>query len=102
MICVSVSSALLMATRRATGSLKPMSGGGWRHSKPDPHRDFLIRQVSEKDDITTPELATELAEQGTVVARSSISRWLNRNGYSFKYAAGQPVIAARHKNARRQ
>lgn len=86
----------LMAARRATGSLKPKPGGGWRYSKLDPHRDFLIRRVSEKVDITMPELASELAGKGTVVAPSSISRWLIRNGYSFKKnAAGQRARSAR-------
>lgn len=31
-----------------------------------------------------PELAAELAQPGTRVAPSSISRWFIRNGYSFK------------------
>ena len=88
----------LMAARRATGSLKPKSGGGWRYSKLDPHREFLIRRVAEKDDITMPELAAELVGRGTVVVPSSISRWLIRNGYSFKKnAAGQRTRPARHQ-----
>jgi transposase len=74
----------LMAAFRATGSLTAKPEGGWRYSKLDPHRDFLMRRVAEKDDITMPELAAELAERGTVVAPSSISRWLIRNGYRFK------------------
>ena len=80
----------LMAGYRQTGSLKAKRGGGWRYSKLDPHRDFLIRRVAEQDDITMPELAAELAGLGTVVSLSSISRWLIRNGYRFKKnAAGQ-------------
>lgn len=74
----------LMAALRMTGSLKAKPGGGWRYSKLDPHRDFLTGRVAQKDDITMPELAAELAERGTVVAPSSISRWLIRNGYRFK------------------
>lgn len=30
----------LMAAWRATGSLSPKPGGGWRYSKLDPHRAF--------------------------------------------------------------
>ncbi|WP_246263746.1 helix-turn-helix domain-containing protein [Chelativorans multitrophicus] len=88
---VSVSFAVkLMAAYRQTGSLKAKPAGGWRYSKLDAHSDFLIRRVAEKDDITMPELAAELAEQETVVDPSSISRWLIRNGYRFKKnAAGQ-------------
>jgi transposase len=74
----------LMSAYRETGSLSPKPGGGWRYSKLDPHREFLMRRVAEKDDITMPELAAELAGQGTIVAPSSISRWLIRNGYRFK------------------
>ncbi|MBS1164460.1 MAG: transposase [Proteobacteria bacterium] len=74
----------LMAAFRQTGCLTAKPEGGWRYSKLDPHRDFLIRRVSEKDDITMSELAAELAERGTIVDPSSISRWLIRNGYRFK------------------
>ena len=50
----------LMAAYRATGSLAAKPEGGWRYSKLDPHRDFLIRRVAEKNDITMPQLAAEL------------------------------------------
>ena len=80
----------LMAAFRQTGRLAAKPEGGWRYSKLDPHRDFLIRRVAEKGDITMPELAAELASRGTVVAPSSISRWLIRSGYRFKKnAAGE-------------
>lgn len=70
--------------------------GGWRYSKLDPHRDFLIRRLAEQDDITMPELAAELAGHGTVVAPSSTSRWLIRNGYRFKKnATGQRTGSSR-------
>lgn len=89
----------LMAVFRATGSLKAKPEGGWRYSKLDPHRDFLMRRVAETDDITMPELAAELAELGTVVDPSSISRWLIRNGYRFKKnAAGKRTGPARHRS----
>jgi transposase len=106
---VSVSFAVkLMAACRKTGSLKAKPGGGWRYSKLDGHRSFLIGRVAEKDDITMPELAAELAERGTVVAPSSLSRWLIRNGYRFKktlLASEQDrpdVAAARQAWAARQ
>ena len=74
----------LMAAYRATGSLAAKPEGGWRYSKLDPHREFLIRRVSEKSDITMPQLAAELAARGTKITPASISRWFIRNGYSFK------------------
>jgi transposase len=80
----------LMATYRTTGSLAPKPEGGWRYSKLDPHREFLIRRVAEKDDLTMPQLAVELAARGTTVTPASISHWFIRQGYSFKKnAAGQ-------------
>ena len=80
----------LMAAYRATSSLAPKPEGGWRYSKLDPHREFLIRRVAEKDDLTMPQLAAELLALGTKITPASISRWFIRQGYSFKKnAAGQ-------------
>ena len=80
----------LMAVYRATGSLAAKPEGGWRYSKLDPHRDFLLQRVAEKGDITMPQLAAELAARGTKVMPASIARWFIRHGYSFKKnAAGQ-------------
>jgi transposase len=74
----------LMAAYRATGSLAPKPEGGWRSSKLDPRREFLIRRVTEKDDLTMPQLAAERAALGTKVTPASISHWFIRQGYSFK------------------
>jgi transposase len=80
----------LMAAYRATGSLAAKPEGGWRYSKLDPHREFLIRRVAEKGDITMPQLAAELLARGTKILPASIARWFIRQGYSFKKnAAGQ-------------
>ena len=51
----------LMKNYQKTESLAPKPSGGRRHSKLDPHRAFLLARVAEKDDITMPELAAELA-----------------------------------------
>jgi transposase len=80
----------LMAAYRATGSLAAKPEGGWRYSKLDPHREFLLLRVAEKGDLTMPQLAAELAALGTKVMPASIARWFIRQGYSFKKnAAGQ-------------
>ena len=50
----------LMTAFRERGAVAPKALGGWRHSKLDPHRVFILRRVAEKDDITMPELAGEL------------------------------------------
>ncbi len=82
----------LMAALRATGSLEAKPEGGWRYSKLDPHRAFLLGCVAEKDDITMPELAAELVTAaGVQVAPASLSRWLIRNGYRFKKRMARPV-----------
>src|SRR6202521_3522689 len=64
----------LMKAYRMTGSLEPKPGGGRRHAKLDPHRAFLLACVAERDDITMPELAAELAAAtGTRADPASIS-----------------------------
>ena len=90
----------LMAAYRATGSLAAKPEGGWRYSKLDPHREFLLRRVAEKGDITMPQLAAELLALGTKVTPASISHWFIRQGYSFKKTrtaklTGRPAVQER-------
>src|SRR6204780_1892054 len=82
----------LMTVFRARGALAPKALGGWRHSKLDPHRFLILRRVAEKDDISMPELAGELkAASGVKADPASLSRWLIRNGLSFKKKpSGEP------------
>jgi transposase len=75
----------LMKVFRATGRLAPKPSGGRRHAKLDPHRKFLIARITEKVDITMPELSAELAAAaGTKADHASHSHWLIRNRYRFK------------------
>ena len=90
----------LMAAYRATGSLAAKPEGGWRYSKLDPHREFLLQRVAEKGDITMPQLAAELAARGTKILPASIARWFIRQGYSFKKTrtaklTGRPAVQER-------
>src|SRR5687768_6196847 len=64
----------LMAGYRATGSLAAKPEGGWRYSKLDPHRKFLIRRMTEKDDLTMSQLTSELLALGTKVTPPARSR----------------------------
>jgi transposase len=82
----------LMTAFRERGAIAPKALGGWRHSKLDPHRVFILRRVAEKDDISMPELAGELqAASGVKADPASLSRWLIRNGLSFKKKpSGEP------------
>jgi transposase len=81
----------LMKAFRMRGSLAPKPSGGRRHAKLEPHRAFLLEKVTEKADITMPELAAELAAATCQKADpASLSRWLIRIGYRFKKnSAGQ-------------
>jgi transposase len=75
----------LMKAVRTRGSFAPKPLGGRRHAKLEPHRGFLLAQVTEKADITMPELAAELAAAtGAKADPASLSRWLIRAGYRFK------------------
>lgn len=74
----------LMAAFHSSGSFAPKPEGGWRYSKLDPQRDFLLRRLKEKADITMPELASELAWVGLRIDPASLSRWFRRNGYRYK------------------
>jgi transposase len=87
----------LMTAFRERGAVTPKALGGWRHSKLDPHRVFILRRVGEKDDISMPELARELqAASGVKADPASLSRWLIRNGLSFKKKpSGQRMRSAR-------
>src|SRR5271154_3859854 len=86
----------LMTAFRARGAVTPKALGGWRHSKLDPHRVFILRRVAEKDDISMPELAGELyASSGVKADPASLSRWLIRKGLSYKKPSGQRMRSAR-------
>ena len=87
----------LMTALGERGGLAPKPRGGRRHAKLEPHRVFLLRRVAEKDDITMPELATELlAASGVKADPASLSHWLIRNGLSFKKKpSGQRMRSAR-------
>jgi transposase len=87
----------LMTAYRTHGSLNPKPSGGKRHAKLDPHREFLLSRVTERADITMPELAAELEARGTRVDPASLSRWLIRNGYRYKKnAARERMRSPRH------
>ena len=91
-----------MTAFRERGAVAPKALGGWRHSKLDPRRVFILRRVAEKDDISMPELAGELqAASGVKADPASLSRWLIRNGLSFKKKAFRPANAIGPTCARR-
>jgi transposase len=84
-------------------TLRPKASGGRRHAKLEPHRAFLLARIVEKDDITMPEPAAELAAvTGATADPSSLSRWLIRAGYRFKKnSAGQRARSPRRAKSAR-
>ena len=74
----------LVGAYRRTGSYAAKPEGGWRYSKLDPQRDFLLRRIAEKADLTMPELTAELGAMGVRIDPASLSRWFRRNGYRYK------------------
>lgn len=70
---------------KETGSLEARPRGGFRHGKLPPHRDFILKTVASRGDITMPELAAVLrAEKAITVAPATLSRFLIACGFSFK------------------
>jgi transposase len=89
----------LMTAVRTRGSFAPKPLGGRRHAKLEPHRAFLLTRVTERADITMPELAAELvAATGETADPASLSRWLIRAGYRFKKnSAGERARSGRRQ-----
>ena len=82
---VSESAAIkLMQRYRATGSLEPGQMGGHKPLKLAPWRDWVMKRIGEKPDITTRELANELAERGMTVSHVSVWNLLHREDQSHK------------------
>lgn len=96
---VSASCAIKLMDRwKRTGSAACGKRGG-SVGKLAPHKDFLLRRVKEKPDITMPELAETLkAETGTEAAPASLSRFLIRHEQSFKKnTSGQRAKPSRRR-----
>lgn len=84
---VSVSTAIRWAKRaKTTGSTAPdVQGRPPGNGKLAPYRDFLIKAVEAKPDITLPELAAQLHEGHAVeVLPQSLSRFLSKLGFTYK------------------
>jgi putative transposase len=82
---VSVSAVVkLMQQWTATGSCVPKQIGGYRKHLLATHVDEVNRLLAEKPDITLAEMRTQLAIAKINAGQSSISRFLNHLGYSYK------------------
>ena len=70
---------------RETGSIEAKPRSGFRHGKLPAHRDFVLKTVTARNDITMQELAAVLlAEKAITVAPATLSRFLIACGLSVK------------------
>ena len=98
---ISQSAAIkLMQRYRATGSIEPGQMGGHKPLKLAEWRDWLMMRIGEKPDITTRELADELASRGMIVSHVSVWNLLRREDQSHKKKrAGERGGKARRRAA---
>lgn len=91
----------LMALVRASGSVEPARQGRPRGTgKLAAVSGFLKEQVETVPDMTMPELAEALREaHGLRAAPAALSRFLIREGYSFKKNPGRERARAREGQA---
>jgi transposase len=82
---VSASSAVRwMARFTTTGERTAKPRGGKSRSPLAPHGDWLLSLVAEQPDLTLEEIRGRLRERGIEIAVSSIWRFYDRHGISFK------------------
>ena len=85
-LSVAVSSVIKWAARaRAYGSPAPAKMGGYRQRViSGAYREMVLEAVAKKSHVTLRELASMLAAAGLKVHPASVSRFLKREGKSFK------------------
>jgi len=76
----------LMCCYQATGPVAPGQMGGHKPLKRADWRGWPMQRIGEKPDITTRELADELAERGVRVSHVSVWNFLQREDHSHKKA----------------
>ena len=69
---------------KATGSWEPKKIGGYRKPVLADHTSKVEKIIKEKADITLAEMQDRLAKAEIKVSQSSITRFLNRLGLSYK------------------
>lgn len=82
---VAVSSVVKWSQRsRVTGSAAAKPMGGRRFHKLEAERDWLLSRLADKPDVTTRELAAELAERGIFVSHVSVWNLIRQADKTFK------------------
>jgi transposase len=96
---VSASSAIRWAEQwHETGNVEPKPLGGKSRSPLEEHGEWLLSLIAQEPDLTLEEIRTRLRDQEVTTAVSSIWRFFNRRGISFKKnGARQRAGAARRR-----
>src|SRR6516165_1807266 len=82
---VSVSSVSRFLTRwRKTGSISPEKFGGYKGYVLEPYKSRITRWLGARPDITLAELQARLAKEKVAVSQTSIFRFLDHLGFTFK------------------
>ena len=82
---VSVASVVKWSQRfRATGSAAARAMGGHRSYAVAGEREWLLRRLAEKPDVTLRALLAELAERGIKVSYYAVWHFFEHEGISFK------------------
>jgi transposase len=75
----------LGARYKRTGSVAPAAQGGDHRSKGiEAHADWLLARVAETPDLTLAELCAELRDRGFKTVPSTVWRFFDRHGLTFK------------------
>lgn len=82
---------------RRTGSVEAKSQKGRSRSPLAAHTEWLLALIAERADLTLEEIRELLAERGVRVAVSSIWRFFDRHGISFKKNRPRRRAAARRR-----
>jgi transposase len=82
---------------RRTGSAEAKSQKGRSRSPLKPHAAWLLALIGERADLTLEELRGLLGERGVRVGVSSIWRFFDRHGISFKKNRARRRAAARRR-----
>jgi len=85
MFAVSPSFVVKLAqARRRRGTVALPQGGDRRSTAIERHREWLLQLVAETPDLTLEEIRARLGERGLPAAISTIWRFFDRHGISFK------------------
>ena len=74
-----------MTLWKETGSVEPRPRGGVTHGKAAPHKTFILATVTDRPDITMPELAEELLQVKDIkIHPLNLLKFLIACGLSYK------------------